>query len=470
MSILITQNSERFVKYENKPEVNRLLFKNINYANSDEVKEIAYGAYPVVTPSEPSAIASFNDGADNIPVENITVQIVPYQEGIGDPSPDNIRPIYGWTGANVTQSKNQFLTVISNNRTVNGITLLSNSSNNSLSISGTATSNTGLSIYNIETFSSATDVTILDLPTISSTNAYWYVYDTTSNAQIGDNFDKGGVTRTIPANHACVLAVFIKNNRGITVTIKPKAVDIYTTIPISWQTEVGTVYGGSLDVTTGVLTVDKKSVTLNEDSNWTMYAEGKFFCPAISVNEASLTTGGAGYLCNQYRVAGTGDSQSSHIVQDKRVYGQRGYGRFWVYDSTYSTLEAFQTALESNALQIVYPLTTPITIQLDPVTISTLLGQNNIWADTGNVSVGYRADNKMYVDEKVATAQSLMELLITANRETSMTASQAYTEGDLLIINGTLYKAASNIASGATFTPGTNVIATTVAEQLASIA
>ena len=82
----------------------------------------------------------------------------------------------------------------------------------------------------------------------------------------------------------------------------------------------------------------------------------------------------------------------------------------------------------------------------------------------------YPADPKLYVDGKVSTAQNLMELLITANRENSMTASQAYSEGDLVIINGTLYKVASSIANGGTFTIGTNVIATTVAAQLAAIA
>ena len=45
---------------------------------------------------------------------------------------------------------------------------------------------------------------------------------------------------------------------------------------------------------------------------------------------------------------------------------------------------------------------------IDPVTISALLGQNNIWADTGDVTVGYMADTKLYIDKKFAELQALI--------------------------------------------------------------
>lgn len=39
--------------------------------------------------------------------------------------------------------------------------------------------------------------------------------------------------------------------------------------------------------------------------------------------------------------------------------------------------------------QVVYELATPVTYQLTPTQINTLQGQNNIWADTGNISLEY---------------------------------------------------------------------------------
>lgn len=58
---------------------------------------------------------------------------------------------------------------------------------------------------------------------------------------------------------------------------------------------------------------------------------------------------------------------------------------------------------------------------------------------------------------------------LIAGIETSMTASKAYSAGDMLIVGNTLYKviAPEGIASGATLTPGTNVKVTTAADELA---
>lgn len=35
------------------------------------------------------------------PAESLTIEILPQQSGSGDPSPDNVRPISGWTGVNI---------------------------------------------------------------------------------------------------------------------------------------------------------------------------------------------------------------------------------------------------------------------------------------------------------------------------------------------------------------------------------
>ena len=48
-----------------------------------------------------SAIASFEDGV-SLPMPSLKVSIEPVQEGSGDPSPTNIRPISGWSAVDVT--------------------------------------------------------------------------------------------------------------------------------------------------------------------------------------------------------------------------------------------------------------------------------------------------------------------------------------------------------------------------------
>ena len=65
-------------------------------------------------------------------------------------------------------------------------------------------------------------------------------------------------------------------------------------------------------------------------------------------------------------------------------------------------------------------------------------------------------------------ANTLLTGMLLENREDDMRASKAYSAGDLIIVNGTLYKAISRIASGAALTVNTNVKQTTLAAEIAA--
>ena len=99
---------------------------------------------------------------------------------------------------------------------------------------------------------------------------------------------------------------------------------------IDWQVIAGTVYGGTLDMTNGVLTVDRANI--------------------------------ASY---------SGEALPGEWISDRDVYAP----------GTTPTIGA----------QVVYPLATPITIPLTATEISTLQGENNVWADSGDVTVEYLA-------------------------------------------------------------------------------
>ena len=61
--------------------------------------------------SASGSVAMFHDGAYGLPLKSCIVSVNPVQSGSGDPSPTNIRPITGWTGANVARcGKNLFYT------------------------------------------------------------------------------------------------------------------------------------------------------------------------------------------------------------------------------------------------------------------------------------------------------------------------------------------------------------------------
>ena len=70
-----------------------------------------------------------------------------------------------------------------------------------------------------------------------------------------------------------------------------------------------------------------------------------------------------------------------------------------VADSRYDTSQAFRSA--NVGTQLVYELATPQTYQLTPTDIALLQGQNNVWADTGDTEVTYKADIQGYIDKKI---------------------------------------------------------------------
>lgn len=63
---------------------------------------------------------------------------------------------------------------------------------------------------------------------------------------------------------------------------------------------------------------------------------------------------------------------------------------------SYESAAAFKTAMSGQTL--VYELATPQTIQLTPTEIQTLLGENNVWADSGDVEITYRRDISIVIN------------------------------------------------------------------------
>ena len=62
-------------------------------------------------------------------------------------------------------------------------------------------------------------------------------------------------------------------------------------------------------------------------------------------------------------------------------------GRFTVRDDSYTDVNAFKTAMTGQTL--VYELATPFDVQLTPAQLRAIKGQNNIFADCGDVAVDF---------------------------------------------------------------------------------
>lgn len=298
------------------------------------------------------------DISDALPLDaaKLVIDIEPVQSGSGDPSPDNIRPITGWTGAKVTRCGKNLLQTpyYDSSKTEYGVTFTVNN-DGSVSLSGT--NNRGSTMYygfvnrNFPkklkkgkyfvgrsgiaggTFSIVgvsadnTQVFALAYATETSDKVFTLSEDTLYYSYLAIN---AGVT---------VNATFYPRlELGSTATdYEPYQGDIYN---ITFPSEAGTVYGGTLDVVNGVLTVDRGNIA----------------------SYAGETLPGA-----------------------------------WISSMDVYTVGGTPTT----GAQVVYDLATPIAYQLTPQQVTMLQGDNTVFADCGDTTVGYWRDDSLSINKAI---------------------------------------------------------------------
>ena len=193
-----------------------------------------------------------------------------------------------------------------------------------------------------------------------------------------------------------------KNSTDFQIEVGSTATDYEayngTVYPVSWQTEAGTVYGGTLDVTTGVLTVTHTTIALDGSTNKAdgVYGNGTIYTVKFTEMYDDVSAS------RQYETLVKCDkltgTSSYNIASTLYGISQNTGRRLLLNLPNISTVYDANTWLSTNEPTVLIELATPQTYQLDPTEVTTLLGNNNLWADTGNVSLTYRADIKKYID------------------------------------------------------------------------
>ena len=155
------------------------------------------------------------------------------------------------------------------------------------------------------------------------------------------------------------------------------------TYSFTFPDEAGTVYGGTLDVLTGVLTVDKCYVK-GSNCTWSSNATYANTYNGVHTLAPSIDndTGGKSSAYVQY----TSASVASHDYGFATA--NNGNRTIYVKNKDISDLSEFRTHIAN--IEFVYDLRTPVTYQLTPQQVSSLIGENNIYCSTGNVSVEYK--------------------------------------------------------------------------------
>ena len=168
------------------------------------------------------------------------------------------------------------------------------------------------------------------------------------------------------------------------------------------------VFGGELDVVSGVLTVDRAYVDMGDlPQPWGYVSNGNRFTNGslASLIKTPSTDGIAvEVITSQLKVLSLNDlkvssSDALFAVGDSGTISVR-------YTSCGTDTKAIKTAL--TGVELVYQLATPITYQLTPTQVKSLLGSNNVWGDCGSIKdLKYTRNLNITINDLISRVEAL---------------------------------------------------------------
>lgn len=308
--------------------------------------------------------------------------IKPTQAGTGDPTPDNIRPITGQNVAHIYRT--------GKNLSELGTITFGRSKQVNLSVPippGTYTMSAIIT-------SNDTDSTYCNVHFYSGNAAH--VKRLFSRSENGERVTQQPITFTKDitsiyfyasdgyANGTGDIATFadiqIEQNSVATDYEVYNGQKLTSTLP-------ETIYGGTLDWATGLLTVTHRCLILDGTEDWNSNSStnpGQFY---MTLDDYSGDVHQGSY-CSHYL---TGNAYFPAIDKHIEVRGTS----IWLYDTTIgSTTADLKTYLAAQAaagtpVTLVYQLTTPYTIQLAPQQLTAINGDNYVWSDYGDIRANF---------------------------------------------------------------------------------
>lgn len=371
---------------------NKSIFGAINEAAKSIINFL-----PIDTAS--GSLASFPDGANGVPLQSLILNVKPYQAGTGDPSPNNERPISGWTQANIARTGSNLINgeILAEKLVTNGATI--DTTNKTVSYSGQIARATGVifnkfkpntnytimakvatgSVGNVNikvfytngTNINLTDMTAETMKTWTSSNIDYVTFEWVTGTTIL-YYEQFGIFE------GTLTAADFKPYEGATRTAEFEQ----------------TIYGATINPLTGEGSITHAIVNMGNMS-YTKFdvAQGSLFRTQIAGAKTSYDTDNM--LCSIYRFS-TKDNRTNFTFSIPDNIGNIDF-----INNSYSDADTFKTAMDGQTVW--YELATPVPITITPIeNINTLYGANNIFQDAGDISVTYRADIGLYIAKKTA--------------------------------------------------------------------
>lgn len=347
-----------------------------------------------MTITKSGALASFYT-VNKAPIKHLRVYFSPKQAGSGTASPENVREISGWNQIELYNKKKSLFPFLREELTITGSNYNGNSGwFNNLSVEYIPKTTLVYSVY--------LDATNSEQSCYSQT---WimkkdgkYRYSTGNTISAG-SAGWSVATMTI-TNNDDWLAFGLSCKKGV-IASKPMVeigsirTDyepcINSTQTIDWSNDIGTIYGGYVDLITGELV---QTFAMEEPNNNQFYFTQNY---CYQWGHSKCNT-------DDYASAAYTKAISSHWKTTQ--YSNADFvklnsnGAFWIgknlftaagIEFTDEAIQAYIAQQKANGtpLQAGGPLMTPITYQLSPAELQTFIGRNNIWSNADRIEIEY---------------------------------------------------------------------------------
>ena len=328
------------------------------------------------------------------PLKSLLIPFTPVQSGTGDPSPQNIRPILPWNGLTVFGGGKNLLKLAESEMVSIGWNRFFP---NPIKKAGTYTisckhpfgGETGTAgarvVLTDEAKSDPTEIKILTAWTFgqsaSGNKATFTLTEEEANGNYLLLFQCQGRGTTFSQFENAELQIEVGETATAYEPYKP-----ITETDISFPSPV---YGGTLDVVSGVLNVPVAFAEFDgsDDESWNVGEIDANKSRAFIALTGAPKTGYNREIIGNY-IKPTESAQSSPDLWTANINAS---GNILIgIDPSITTVEAWKAYLAEHPLQIVYPLATPQEITLTPEQITALKGDNTIWSDAdGSMTAVY---------------------------------------------------------------------------------
>ena len=298
---------------------------------------------------------------------------------------ENICPITGWKGCEVIRNGGDY--------TIFGVT-----TGKTLNASGEVINESGMGVSDWMPVNTGDTVTLKYVSTSAgrtrrvigydANKAFVSVLSSVSWANVGQEYTQ---TVTVENNVKYIRASFFVNDTDKSF-INESTVSTY---PITFPSEAGTVYGAYVDVINGELVVDRAMVDLGT-LTWSKYGSSTIYYTSVT----GKAVGNTNIISDTFFL----DAVAIANMANGSMRGYSTNSNVYFRQDECADLSAWTTWLTNHHPQLCYELANPIHYPLEATEIKTLLGQNNIWSNTGDTEVEYRASTKMYIDRKITEA------------------------------------------------------------------